>query len=373
MKIFLDEGYGCSLNYLNYYFKRELLSKHYNITADPSDADILIFPKNCCCTFYDMIKTFSHIEVVLAQKKDTAQTLLIGCLTRESNSPVNSCIADWISRNIDFVFPQNSPELLLKHISQQSFASLEKDFGFYIHDDKSAAVYISNGCQNNCSFCKLTFQKYPLSSANFEKVLYFIDQIDDKKLPSLFLKGTNICQFGLDNYSTHKLPELLEYIDAKENIKNVSLVGFSFKDAIKNNFQDVLANSKKNYTLCGSLESGSDRILELMRKGFTSQEIIDFVNSIRKSNDIGLYLNIIAGFPTENIDDIKQTLYVLNEMRAPEVNICRYTNSLFVDSNQFRQLSAEQIHDSARCYKKVLTQRGVKAHISGFGYSLENS
>jgi len=370
MKIFIGENRSCVLNYQHDLIFNELSFK-YEITDDPKDADIIIFAGTCCCTEYNIINTISYMSDVLQYKKENAKVYMTGCMTREfnENKKLNG-IKSWIKKNIDVVVPQNQSNLLLKLISNSEFCDLDSDdFGLAARcGEKEVVAYISNGCLNNCSFCKTTFQKYPLKSVSLEDVKSIIDKVDESKASKLILTGTNICQFGLDTCGRHLLPELLEYIENKENINSISLNGFSFKDAIHNDFQNVLASSQKRYRLCGSLESGSNRLLDLIRKGFTSEEIIEFVENIRKRNEIELYLNIISGFPTETLEDVKLTLDVLKKLSPTDVDICRYTNSSFIDSSQYEQLTPEKIQEHTRIYNNVLVRRKVKTLVKGSGY-----
>lgn len=68
---------------------------------------------------------------------------------------------------------------------------------------------------------------------------------------------------------------------------------------------------KKAVKLCYPLQSGSNRLLKLIRKGFTSEEIINFGKNIRKINYKSLYLNIVERFLTETLEDVKRMLQVL--------------------------------------------------------------
>lgn len=153
----------------------------------------------------------------------------------------------------------------------------------------------------------MTFQNYPLKSISLEEAKESIDRIDEENFSNFIIVGTNICQYGFDLYQDYKLPELIEYIEKKKNIKEVEYIGFAFRDAIHSHFEIPLAKSNKKVTLSGGLESGVDRILKMMRKGYTAQEILDFVDFIRKSNDIHLVLNVISGFPTESLNDVLET------------------------------------------------------------------
>lgn len=370
MKIFFGKDNSCGLNYQHnyiYYY----LSKFFEITENIKEADVIVIAQTCACTKFNIINTLNYIDYVIKNKNNGAKIYLTGCITRKfHNDPDLLKVEKWLNKNIDFIIPQNQPDLLLKLISENKFGNRDSNnFGSVeIYHNDAANIYIANGCLNNCSFCKTTFQKYPLKSMDLNYLKENIDFLNEKKVSQIFLKATNVCQYGLDIYDDYMLPEIINYLEEKENIKNVSLVGFSFKDAIRNDFKKVLQNSTKVNELCGSLESGSDRLLEMMRKGFSSEEIIEFVKYVRQNNDKNLFLNIIAGFPTENIIDVNKTLEVLKELRPCQVDVCRYTNSPFVDSNKFNQLNFVEINEHARIYSKVLKKRNIKVNVNGQGY-----
>lgn len=371
MKIFIGKRNACELHcQLPYIYS--VLSKSFEITTKVEDADAIVIAETCCCTQQNIQYTLDYINYILKKKKEDAKTYLTGCITRPfKDNEFLSNVEKELKEKIDFIIPENQPNLLLKLISEDVFSNLDINWFCKANSEdlnKSANIYLSNGCLNNCSFCKVTYQKYPLKSAELSEVKEIIDSLNEQKCPQIFLKGTNVCQYGLDIYHEYMLPEVISYLEKKENIKEVILVGFAFKDAIKNGFQSVIANSTKVVELCGSLESGSDRLLELIRKGFTSDEIINFVQNIRKINEKSLYLNIIAGFPTETLEDVKRTLEVLKQLDPYMVSICRYTNSQFVDSNCYKQLSPDEIQTHTRIYSKVLQKRKIKVDIAGTGY-----
>lgn len=366
MRIFIaTEMNSCFLNYQHDYIFSEL-SSCFEITKDVSCADIIVIAQSCTCTEANIFNTLDYINKILKNKKDGAKVYLTGCITRKFKEvPILMKVERWIRDNVDEIIPQNQPNLLLKLISEEQFGNKDiNDFGILDrYSDEESILYISNGCLNNCSFCKITYQKYPLKSSDINELKETIDFLNEENIPGLILKGTNVCQYGLDMYHRYMLPEVIDYIEGKDNIKDVSLVGFSFKDAIKNDFKDVLRKSTKVSELSGGLESGSDRILSLMRKGFTSQEIIDFVKYIGQDNYKKLYLNVISGFPTENIDDVRRTLEVLEQLDPYMVYLFKYINSSFVDSNRFDQLIDKDIRNHTSIYSKTLKKRGIKYRI----------
>lgn len=369
MKIFIGNIMNCNLNYQPNYITYELMS-NLEMTDTVEEADIIVFPGTCSCTRENILFSINYISSILKRKKTTAKTYMTGCLTRKFINPELAEIEKWLNEHIDFIIPQNEPNLLLQQISQEKFGYKQRDnFGLCTIDRHNiGTIYISNGCLNNCSFCKTTFQKFPLKSVDIDKIKNIINELDKSKIKKVILKGTNVSQYGLDLNGTYMLPLIIDYIENTNNISELDLIGFAFKDAIHNDFSYVFKNSSKLRGISGALESGSDRLLDLMRKGFTSEEIIKFIDTISEKYPKDLLLNIIAGFPTENMEDIKATLKVLKLISPTTVDICRYTNSEFVDSNKYPQLTPTEIEDHTRIYQKVLSKRKVDTIITGKGY-----
>lgn len=358
MKIFLGKNHSCGLNYQFHQIHDYL---HNYLVNDVKDADIIIFPSTCSCTGEMILRITSYIDYLYKQNPK-AKIYVTGCITRKIKDVdlSNRLNAYFSNRNIK-LFSNLETGKLLHEVLQEEYDHEADSFGYFDVDGKdTSTLYISTGCMNNCSFCKATYQEMPLKSAVIDELKLCIDNIDKYKYSRLIIRGTNISQYGYDLYGEYKLPELIEYIESKNNIKNVDLIGFAYKDAIHNGFKEVIKNSKKIDLIDGSLESGSNRILKLIRKGFTSEEFVDFINGMENKT---LSLAIIAGFPTETMEDIKQTLEVLNQIKNGEVHICRYINSKLIDSNQYEQLTADEIQEHARIYQKVLTKRNIPTEI----------
>lgn len=97
----------------------------------------------------------------------------------------------------------------------------------------------------------------------------------------------------------------------------------------------------------------------MIRKGFTSEEIIEFVKKIREIYFKQLRITIISGFPTETLIDVSKTLEVLKQLNPGIVVICRYINFSFVNSSKFLRLLPEVIQEHTRIYSRVL-KKSVK-------------
>ena len=359
MKIYIAQELTCIHTYEPSYIISEL-KLNFEITENLKEADVIVFPGSCAGSLYHLIQSANYINRILSEKKPDAVTFLTGCMTRKVTNPEADFIKEILNK-IDFVIPQDDPNLLFKILAPEKYKNANKNlYGRFWTDYGFVTIFLDEGCLNNCSFCEKTYLDFPLRSFNFELLKKAIDYYNSKGFTRIVFRGTNVSQYGLDTHKTYMLPKLIEYIEEKaDNINDVKLVGFAFKDAILGNFAKTLADSSKVSILSGGLESGSDRLLGLMQKGFTSDEFINFVQKVNKKKS--LHLNIIAGFPTENSDDVNATLEVLRKIREyiDLVTIVKYMDSPFVASHKYPQLENEEIEEHAKTYQKVLNEYGI--------------
>ncbi|MCX4364179.1 MAG: radical SAM protein [Bacilli bacterium] len=363
MKVFIADSYSCGVNSELYEIEFGLHEMpDCEFISKPEEADVIIFPGTCCCHEERILYLLNYISSILDRKKEGAKSYLTGCMTHEFiDDKKLSNVKGWLKKNIDVIVPSDKIIDLLKDLYYEQYKDVEYENGFAYSIDNNADIFLSRGCLNQCSFCKTSFLKMPLVSMDMAKIKECIDFVDENKAENLDLKGMNICQLGLDTTGQYLLPEVIEYVEKKENIKNVTLVGFAYADAIRSEFQYVLRKSKKVTNIVGSLESGDNRLLSLMHKGYYIESLLDFVHFINQEYKKMLDINIIAGFPTETLDEVKKTMMVLKELKdyLGLVNVCKYSDSTFVASHNLEQLPKEKIEEHARIYSKFLKHEGI--------------
>lgn len=352
MKIFMGKRKSCDLNYI-YFLLYLKLGELGELVENPSEADVIVFTSTCCGTEESIYSTLEYILNVLKYKKETATTILTGCITREFKNPrFNEYIKRILDEYIDYIVPEEEQNSIINIIAKKNM--ITEKFGATLADDEEhcAKMFISKGCTNQCSFCKTTYQKLNYKSVEFDEIKKQIDKLDD--INYIDICGTNITQYGIDLKDNHRLPDIIKLLEQKENIKNIGLHGFAFKDAIQQGYQYELKYSKKISIIGGSIESGSNRILSLMNKGFTKEEFLNFWIEITSIYPKKLNTCIIAGFPTETLEDIEDTLNLLEKIKDKNVQVHRYADSSLIDSHKLKQFTHEEIEDHYKIYMKAL-------------------
>lgn len=366
MKVMLVDLGTCGVNYQSKYLA-SLISENFILTDKLKEADKVVMMGGCACIDDALMYTLAQIDHILDHKKKDATTYLTGCITHGfKDIPKLKEIEAWLKENIDVIVSHYEPNKLLKSLKKQKFRNLDdKDFGMVeLHKD-FADLYIQNGCTHTCTFCKTNYLNYRPKSTPIEEVKGVIDDLDERGITTLQFRGLNLSQYGIDLDGKYKLMDLCEYIESKKNIDKVILSGVAIKDAIKGNFAERIKVLQKTKGIVCSLESGSDRILQLMKKGFTADEFLDFfyeINSIYKKYS---FINIVSGFPTETIEECIMTLKVLKEIKPNLVNINTYADSPFIPSHNFERLSNEEIKQHTKIYKRALKSYGISSQING--------
>lgn len=366
MKVAVVELGTCGVNYQSKYLNYQI-AENFSLTKSINDADIIVMMGGCCCIDDTMKQSLEIINYVLENKKSDAITYLTGCITHGfKDIPKLIEIEKYLKQNIDVIIPHYEPNKLLQALSYDIFSDLLiDDFGMVETEEDFADIYIQNGCTHTCTFCKTNYLNYRLKSTPIEEIKETIDELDSHGITTIQLRGLNLAQYGLDLYHEYKLMEICKYVEKKKNIDKLILSGVAIRDAIKGDFASQIKHFEKTKGIVCSLESGSDRILKLMKKGFTVCEFLKFFETINSINRKGSFINIVSGFPTETIEDCKMTLQVLKELLPRVVNINTYADSEFIPSHDLGVLTDKEIKEHTRIYKKGLKSAKIPYQING--------
>jgi tRNA-2-methylthio-N6-dimethylallyladenosine synthase len=189
-------------------------------------------------------------------------------------------------------------------------------------DKKHSFVVISEGCDNFCSYCIVPYVRGRLRHRPPETILKEIETGIACGVHSLTLLGQNVCAYdaGLG------FIRLLELVDKIKGLKEFGFVTSHPKDASVGLFQAMAHLEKLKKYLHLPFQSGSNRILELMRRGYSRQHYLNLVNSYQRIVSGGvLTTDIIVGFPGETEEDFKETLGLVREARFESAYIFKYS------------------------------------------------
>ena len=181
----------------------------------------------------------------------------------------------------------------------------------------TAFVSIMEGCSKYCSFCVVPYTRGEEISRPFDDVLAECYQLAMQGVREINLLGQNVNDYRgkMENGDIADLALLIHYIAAIEGIGRIRFTTshpLAFSDNLINAYAEVpeLANH-----LHLPVQSGSDRILGLMKRGYTALEFKSKIRKLRKVRpDIRLSTDIIVGFPGETDKDFQATMDLVHEI-----------------------------------------------------------
>jgi len=198
---------------------------------------------------------------------------------------------------------------LVREIWDYSFfeaASLEKNC-FYIK--------VCTGCFGKCSFCAIRFSRGNLVSKPVAQVVKEFDTGLRGGYRLFCLLGTEVGWYGLDQ--GYNLVDLLDELTNREGDYKIVVRNFHPTALIKNlpRMHDILSRGKIT-AIHSSFESGSNRILTVMKRGYTIESFLEAVILLNHTYpDIKINTQVLIGFPTETDEEFEETLKVLDLCR----------------------------------------------------------
>jgi MiaB-like tRNA modifying enzyme len=207
---------------------------------------------------------------------------------------------------------------ILAHFSSEPNTTLRRDV--------TARVKIAQGCQGSCSYCIVKLIKGPIKSRSVEAIKKDVEHRIQQGAKQIFLTAQDGGAYGLD--SGCRLPELIEVLsELKYNFR--LRIGMMNVSSIQDIVEDLLRAFKhpKVYKFLHlPVQSGSDRVLGRMERGYTVSDFKCIVARFRSANrDITVSTDFIVGFPTETAEDFQATIQLLREIRPLKVNITRFS------------------------------------------------
>lgn len=204
------------------------------------------------------------------------------------------------------------------------FAEEFEDMKATVQDRTRAFLKIEDGCNNKCSYCIIPKARGKVRSKPIADVLAEVEGIVANGYKEIVLVGIETAAYGEgQGYGLADLLERLEEIPGLERIRLGSLEPAYLKRAVI----DRLAKLKKpmpHYHL--SLQSGTDRTLNAMRRRYNTTMIKDTVEYMReKIPNVTFGADIIAGFPGETEEDHKKTLEFLESLKLLNCHIFSYS------------------------------------------------
>ncbi|CAL4043642.1 tRNA-2-methylthio-N(6)-dimethylallyladenosine synthase [Buchnera aphidicola (Pemphigus populi)] len=320
--------WGCQMNEYDSSMISGILKqrKHYEITNIPEKADILIL-NTCSIREKAQEKVFHQLGRWKYLKKQKPDLIIAvgGCVATQEGKEIKKR-----AKYVDIIFGTQTLHRLPKMIDLShkikktiidiTFPKIEK-FDYlpepYI-PNISSFVSIMEGCNKYCSFCIVPYTRGKEISRPCDDIIFEISLLAEKGVREVNLLGQNVNAYKGNTFNGKicKFSELLRLIaeiDGIDRIRFTTSNPIEFTDDIIDVYRDT---PKLVSFLHLPVQSGSDRILKLMKRSYTVSEYKTIINKLLNVRpNIQISSDFIVGFPGETEQDFQDTLTLINDIK----------------------------------------------------------
>ncbi|MDE5755979.1 MAG: 30S ribosomal protein S12 methylthiotransferase RimO [Clostridia bacterium] len=285
----------------------------YELTGEPSEADIIIINT---CGFIDSAKQ-EAIDTILEMaeyKKDKCKYLI-----------VTGCLAQRYMQELEKEFPEvdmflgtanyhKLPLLIKNMVGGQGEKCYVNDKDARVFSPKRvlttpyhyAYLKIAEGCDNKCTYCAIPNIRGKFTSRKIEDIVDEAQSLaKDYGIKELIIVAQDVSRYGIDLYGEIKLIELLKEL-SKLDVEWIRLL-YLYPEQVTEELIEYMANNPK---ICNYVDIPcqhvSNKILKLMNRKVTKEQIVDLVGMIRRHGDFTIRSTFIVGFPREEQEDFDE-------------------------------------------------------------------
>ena len=202
-----------------------------------------------------------------------------------------------------------------------------EDMGQITYTEKTRAfIKVQDGCNQFCSYCIIPYARGRVRSRNAESIIDEITQIAQNGIKEVVITGIHVASYGRDFGKENGLIELLEKINAIKGIKRIRLGSLEPKIITEDFMQRLIKLDKICHHFHLSLQSGCDATLKRMNRKYTTSEVHEIIERLRRYyNDVMLTTDIIVGFPGETEEEFETTYQFLKEAQLYKMHVFQYS------------------------------------------------
>lgn len=346
---------GCSKNEVDSSCMMSILDKNrYSVENDPQKADIIIVNT---CGFIDAAKEES-IDTILqmAKYKETGsckKMILSGCLAQrypeellkeipEADGIIGtgniSQLNDILDRSID-----GERVIKVDNINSPYLEGIKKE-----KVNITEYVKISEGCNNNCSYCIIPKLRGKNRSRRIEDIYEEVSYLAKNGAREIILIAQNTTDYGIDLYGRYSLSKLIKEISKINDIKWIRVL-YLYPDHFTDELISEFINNDKLVKYVDiPLQHYSDHVLKLMDRHTDKEHIKNLIEKLRKIKGLVIRTTFIVGFPGESEEDFNILREFINTYKFDKLGVFTYSREESTKANNLN----EQIDEDVKEYRR---------------------
>jgi len=360
------ENYGCSANTHDLEIILGYLSNYgYIIENMPEKSDIIII--NTCGVkkptedrIINRLKTLGKLNIPI---------IITGCLPRINLSAIKSSIPNYAAildpYSVDKII--QALEYIKKGHYGAKFFSKKTPIKVSLPEERInnliKIVPISEGCLGDCAYCCTRFARGRLSSFPIENITKEVNRAISEGVAEIWITGQDTGSYGKD--IGLKLTDLLtDLIEIKGDFRiRLGMMNPNYAKEMIEELVSIYKNNKIYKFLHVPIQSGSDRVLELMNRQYKVSEVEKIIKRFRKSfPDITIATDVIVGFPTESDVDFNRSIEFVNKARPDIVNISKFATRPKTIASKLPQIPNNIIKERSKRLSNLCSK--ISSHVN---------
>ena len=321
--------YGCQQNVADSEKIKGMLElMGYDFTEERLEAKLIIF-NTCAVREHAQDRVFGNVGSLKSYKRENPDAViaLCGCMMQQEH------IANKIKQSypfVDLVFGTHVihrlPELLYRALTGRKRVFEIPDFdgaiaeGIPVKRDNDAKAWlpIMYGCNNFCTYCIVPYVRGRERSRSKENIIAEFKELVAQGYKEITLLGQNVNSYGKDLIPYVSFSQLLRELNDLDGDFRIRFMTSHPKDCTKELIETMAECDKVAQHLHLPFQSGSDRVLKAMNRHYTREQYLSLIHYAKElmGDELSITSDIIVGFPGETYEEFKETLSLVEEVKA---------------------------------------------------------
>jgi len=383
--------YGCQMNERDSEaVSAQLLARGYSLAPSETEADVVLLNT---CSVRDMAeqKALSKMQNVIGvdRKRGGRQILgFLGCMAQSRGGELIEQLPDVdlvlgtqkthrTGEYLDALLAGSAAKVVDTAEEAGSESAIREHLGHGVGNDSrpvTAFVSIMQGCNQHCTFCIVPSTRGEERSRPMDDIVAECRELAARGVREITLLGQIVTSYGRRMYPVQDgRSAFVQLIEAVHAIDGIDRIRFTSPHP-KGYGDDLVEAYGRLPKLVESahlpVQSGSDRLLKLMHRGYTRQRFLEIIGKLRAVRPgIGLSTDIIVGFPGETEEDFQETVSLCREVQFDQAFLFKYSRRRDTPAAEMPgQLPEEVIEDRHQRLLAEINRMALakfEAHVGG--------
>ena len=325
---------GCKLNYSETSsISREFVKKGYEKVSFDDASDIYVI--NTCSVTQNADKEFKYLVNKVKRKNPNSSVVAIGCYAQLKPKKISEIpgvdLVLGADKKFDILNYLNLEDQDNNNIHSCEINSVDFFKSSYSLGDRTRSfLKVQDGCDYKCTYCTIPQARGKSRSGTISEILDNVKHLVASGVKEIVLTGVNIGDYGIFDTKTKKREtnfyELISNIDLIPDLNRVRISSIE-PNLLSDEIIQFVHNSNsfvKHFHI--PLQSGSDKILKLMKRRYLKNLYVSRINKIKElMPDCCVGVDVIVGFPGETEEDFNETYEFLKALNISYLHVFSYS------------------------------------------------